>query len=91
MRLAAEPRKALLEKVRAHLRALAKQRSYAGVMGLVTADDAQMFVLLSGYKPTDLGNAAGSLFLTRDWVCVGRRKSTRESSHAREIKVWRLK
>lgn len=39
----------------------------------------------------DLGMAAGSVFKGGDWIMVGTRKTKRKTSHARDIKVWRLK
>tara|TARA_R100000664_G_C2748680_1_gene136096 strand:- start:1642 stop:1968 length:327 start_codon:yes stop_codon:yes gene_type:complete len=44
-----------------------------------------------GYKYSDLGNAAGSIFKGKKWKFTGERiQSRRPAAHAREIKVWRL-
>jgi hypothetical protein len=55
-----------------------------------TADDVYYELAQLGL-PTDLGNAAGSLFKGSQWVFTGKRiKSLRVSNHARWIMVWRL-
>ena len=38
-----------------------------------------------------LGKAAGSVFLKESWFKVGTKRTTRKSSHARHVNVWRLK
>jgi len=43
------------------------------------------------YSVADLGNAAGSVFKTSEWVAVGWQTSTRASNHGRAVRVWRLK
>lgn len=58
----------------------------------VTADDAARELVDMGYDPSELGNAAGSLFRGNEWEFTGEwRKSTRVSNHARMNRVWRLK
>lgn len=53
-----------------------------------TIDDVQRILI-----PTDirLGMAAGSVFKGRQWVFTGRYAQTeRKTSHARQVKIWRL-
>jgi hypothetical protein len=45
----------------------------------------------NGLRPDLLGNAWGSIFRGKEWECIGWRKSTRVSNHARAIRIWRLK
>jgi hypothetical protein len=88
MDLAAQKHAALLEKVRVALVALAQSRQDR----CVTADDAQRWLIANGHSPSELGNAAGSLFRGGDWEFTGRwTKSCRVSRHANQIRVWRLK
>lgn len=55
--------------------------------------DAVMFYLdkWHGYGPSDLGQAAGSVFRGDQWEKVGRKASERASSHGREVTIWKLK
>jgi hypothetical protein len=41
-----------------------------------------------GYKPSYLGNAAGSIFTDGTWVLAGHTTSQRVSNHGREFKNW---
>lgn len=60
--------------------------------GTATMDQVAMYLITMDYNPADLGNAAGSVFKGSRWEFTGQRvKSTKVSSHAREIKIWRLK
>ena len=64
---------------------------YAETHATVTMDDVFAEMLDLGLHPELLGNASGAVFrsgfeFTGDW-----RKSKRVSSHARMIRVWRLK
>jgi hypothetical protein len=60
--------------------------------GTATMDQVAMQLMTMDYNPSDLGNAAGSVFKGNQWEFTGTRvKSNKVSSHAREIRVWRLK
>lgn len=88
MDLAAKNRAKLLERVRMALVNIALSRASREA----TADDAQAWLIAAGYRPHQLGNAAGSLFLKEDWLFTGRwRKSLRVTNHARQNRIWRLR
>ena len=88
MELSASSRVTLLESVRAALIQIALRRPSREA----TADDGQEWLISQGYKPSDLGNAAGSMFTRTDWTFTGRwTRSSRVSSHANDIRIWRLK
>ena len=88
MELSASSRATLLERVRAALVQIALRRPSREA----TADDGQEWLIAQGYKPCDLGNAAGSMFTRTDWIFTGRwTRSSRISSHANDIRIWRLK
>lgn len=56
------------------------------------ADDGQEWLVSKGYQPSDLGNAAGSMFAGREWEFTGQWvKSKRVSSHKNDLRLWRLK
>ena len=56
----------------------------------ISIDDVGREVQKRGLSNT-LGNAAGSLFKERHWHFTGDRINSKKiSSHAREIKVWKL-
>lgn len=56
--------------------------------GEVTADDVYREMIRRGIEPSELGNAAGSLFRV-GFVFTGRwKKSVRVSNHARMNRVW---
>jgi hypothetical protein len=60
--------------------------------GTVTMDEVALQMIRINYNPAELGNAAGSVFKSNQWEFTGERvKSNKVSSHAREIRVWRLK
>ena len=85
MRSAAMSRKEMLEAARNAVRLVALARPSR----TATADDAQKFLVAANLT---LGNAAGSLFLTKDWIFTGHFKpSERVSNHGRFNRVWRLK
>ena len=85
MRSAAMSHKEVLEAARNAVRLVALSRTSR----TATADDAQKFLMEAGLT---LGNAAGSLFLAKDWIFTGQWKaSERVSNHARMNRVWRLK
>lgn len=87
MAMAAFHRLPLLEKVRHWLREFAKSRPDR----IATADDARALLIKHGYQPSNLGNAAGSLFLGDEWELIGYTKSAVISRHANRIGQWRLK
>ena len=61
---------------------LAKQNPF------VTSDDVQAELVKLGYKSTDLGNAAGTLFKGDQWTVVGTQASKRPEARGRTIKQW---
>lgn len=86
MRSAAMSHKEILEAARDAVRLIATGRPSR----TATADDAQKFLVEAGLPP--LGNAAGSLFLTKDWEFTGFWKaSERVSNNGRHNRVWRLR
>jgi hypothetical protein len=87
MDLASESRKFLLEAVRIAVMNIAQNRPSR----TVCADDAQAWLVENGYKSTDLGNAAGSLFTGGRWEFVRYVHSTRVIGHGNLIREWRLK
>ena len=87
MESAAVNKAELLEKARDIAERTAQKRSDQ----CCTSDDVAMWMQYLGYRYSDLGNAAGSIFAGKKWRFTGHRvKSRRPSAHAREIKVWRL-
>jgi hypothetical protein len=83
-------RKELLIAARIIARDLADKAEYFG--DGITIDDVMEVLETKRFSSADLGNAAGSVFLKRDFVFTGEwRKSKRTSSHARMIRVWRLR
>jgi hypothetical protein len=62
-------------------------RRYEGI----TADDVNMLREEMGIT-APLGNSSGALFRGGDWIPTGEyRNATRITSHARALKVWRLR
>ena len=86
MQLAARNRGWLLE----HARDLAKAFAQRRPLATCTFDDVMRQLIAEGFKPEELGNAAGSVFKTADWECVGWKQSKRISNHARAIRIWKL-
>lgn len=85
MALAAASREAILEVARERARFVARER------GEVSMDDVVAALVVNGYDPAELGNAAGSVFRGREWVWTGRFvKSARVASHSNLLRVWRL-
>jgi hypothetical protein len=85
--IAARRRAALLSIAReaAEILALAHPRR------LCSADDVALFLCGCGYRVSDLGNAAGSIFRGGPWRSTPLRvRSVRRRSRSRELKVWRL-
>lgn len=79
MSLAAAKRSADLEEARTFLVQVAMKRPDREV----SAD------WVTGWK---LGNAAGSLFKSEEWVFTGRwRPSTAPTRHSAYVRIWRLK
>ncbi len=77
----------LLDLLRSALITIARSRPDR----TATADDAQACLLGHGHSPSALGNAAGSLFRSAEWVLVGYRPSERVSRHGNRIGIWQLK
>jgi hypothetical protein len=85
MALAATARPTLLAEARRIAMQIALQR------GTVTADDVAARMVANGMDYAALGNASGSVF-RGPFVWTGEVvTSHRVSTHARAIKVWRLK
>jgi hypothetical protein len=85
---AASPaRQELLSLVRAALRQIAFSREDR----CVTSDDGAAWLLAHGYSPSDLGNAAGSIFKGGSWKLIGYRMSDRVSRHRNKVGIWQLK
>lgn len=83
--IAASNNAVLLQKAREIARAIALER------GEVTADDVQARLMVHGYGPHDLGNAAGAIFRGSEWKWTGRlKKSERIHAHSNLLRVWRL-
>jgi len=78
-------RKELLCAAKMFAHAIAQKR------GSVTIDDVQAELVANGFSSEDLGCAAGALFISKEWECVGFKKSTRTSNRARRILVWKLR
>lgn len=56
----------------------------------VNIEHVQDGLIKLGYKPSDLGNAAGGIFRSKLWKDTGKTvKSSRKDSRARKITVWR--
>ncbi len=70
---------------------LAKEKAIgmAKEFGAVTADDVQYVLKLEGYNSTDLGNAAGAIFRSKDFEKTGTVRSTREGNRGRMIATWK--
>lgn len=51
-------------------------------------DQVMLRLIQLGYSPKDLGNAAGSVFKTAEWVFAGWKPSHRVSNHHRQTMVW---
>ena len=84
MEIAADHNKSDLEIGRMVARRLGVEQGYAHAeqVGKILARD---------YGIVSLGNSAGSLFRNRDWTFSGDwHRSTRKTSHARDIKVWKF-
>jgi hypothetical protein len=58
--------------------------------GTVTSDDLRRYGKAYGIEPNH-PNAWGAIFRGNLWRSVGRKKSTLNSNHSREIRVWSLK
>lgn len=70
-------------------KAIAKKIALSKEGRTCTIDDVQRVLIDLGIN---LGMAAGSVFKGSEWVFTGQYIAThRKSSHARQIKVWRLK
>jgi hypothetical protein len=84
MSASASARQLLLDVLRRQLVRIAVSRTSRSV----SADDAQEWLAENGYDPAALGNAAGSLFRSEDWVLVGYVPSERVSRHRNRVGVW---
>lgn len=63
----------------------------AGFQGTITADDVREAFKVHQGRELNIGNAMGSLFPRKKWVCVGRVKSKRPSSRCRWLPQWQLR
>jgi hypothetical protein len=87
MERAASARKELLLRAQSIARLIAMESPNR----TCASDDVQELMTELGIDPSELGNAAGSLFRGKGWTLVTTRKSRRTAAHARRIGVWRLK
>lgn len=62
-------------------------RGISIMRGEVTSDDLRIAAEKAKLRPAS-PNCWGSIFRGKGWVEVGRRTSTIDSNHAREIRVW---
>lgn len=82
---AARSRAELLEVARYFARKIARGRPERRL----TMDDVQRALIREGHTPSDLGNAAGSVFRGKEWKFTGVTvKSERVSNHCRRLPVW---
>ncbi len=87
MARAASSRKALLLRAQRIAVCIAQGRTDR----TCASDDVQEALVAVGVDPSELGNAAGSVFRGKEWELVTTRKSRRTLAHARRIGVWRLR
>jgi hypothetical protein len=71
------------------VKAIARHMAY--IRGKITADDVRKEYEYRGGNWSDLGNAAGSIFKGKQWECCGFENSKVTTSHARALRIWRLK
>ncbi|MDT8419371.1 MAG: hypothetical protein RQ754_02980 [Desulfuromonadales bacterium] len=67
-----------------------RARKIAAEKGSVTSDDLRAYAACWGIEPAH-PNAWGGIFRGSEWECIGFKKSTLPSNHARLVRVWRLK
>lgn len=84
-----EAAKRMRPRIVALARDIAKLEAQRNPERKVTIDQVMEGLEGHGYGPEDLGRAAGSVFKTKDWRCVGQTKSTRVTNNGRRILVWR--
>lgn len=83
---AASRRQVVLDVARSIAVRIAKER------GEVNSDDVFTELIKAGYRPTELGNASGSVFRGNNFYFTGRwKKSQRVSNHASDLRVWSIK
>jgi hypothetical protein len=88
IRAAADPRFALLLKVREGVKAVARTRANR----TATSDDAHAWLLNNGHADHALGKGMGALFKEDSWVFTGQyTASARTCAHARPVKIWVLR
>ena len=88
MHIAVTRRHPLVDAIRLRVQVLARCREGR----TATADDVD--IALADLKRThaELGNAAGAIFRDGNWRFTGQwQASTRDSNHARPVRVWQLK
>lgn len=74
----------------ARARVLAEEIALSRNNKQLTIDAVQHYLSIEGYKPADLGLAAGAVFRGKQWRNVGTKRSIRATSHARLVTVWEL-
>lgn len=57
----------------------------------ITVDDVRRHYSETMKLPWTLGNAAGSIFKSPEWECVGFVEASHPEAHGRIIRRWRLK
>jgi len=65
-------------------------RAHALTNERVTIDDVRGYANAIKFLPEHPG-AYGAVFRGKEWQCIGREPTKVPTSHAREIKIWRLK
>lgn len=68
--------------------ARAYAKGYAIQAGSVTSDDVRRWADTMGCQP-DSPHAWGALFLGKEWMWLGRQRSTYQSNNGRFISQWR--
>ena len=58
--------------------------------GTVTIDDVQRELEANNLSSEDLGCAAGAVFSSKKFCCVGWKQSNRIKAHRRSVRVWEL-
>lgn len=85
--LTKDSRREILRIARSYLCKLARNRKRRGGRGVCTADDARAFLKLNKYPSSDLGSAAGALFVG-PWMSENEVMSTVPSNRGRMIAEW---
>jgi hypothetical protein len=78
-------------KRQAFIAARTLARELGKIQRFVTSDMVQVELEKSGYTSADLGNAAGMVFRSKEWVRTDQAvQTTRKIGHGRVINIWRF-